>query len=71
MRTITADEIEEMPIQQKIQLVEDVWDSIAKIPENVGIPQWHKQELETRLQAYHQNPKEGSSWDDVKKRIID
>jgi len=71
MKMITASEIAEMPIQQRIQLVEDIWDSIAEIPEAVEIPQWHKQALDQRLEAYHANPSEGSPWKDVKKRILD
>jgi putative addiction module component (TIGR02574 family) len=70
MKSITASEIAEMPIQQRIQLVEDIWDSIAEMPESVEIPQWHKKELEKRLDAYHANPTEGSPWKDVKKRIL-
>jgi putative addiction module component (TIGR02574 family) len=68
VKTITATEIAEMPIQQRIQLVEDIWDSIAEMPEAVKIPEWHKQELEKRLEAYHANPHEGSPWEEVKKK---
>ncbi len=56
-----------MPIQQRIQLVEDIWDSIAGMPQAVEMPEWHKQELENRLAAYHANPKEGSPWQALKK----
>ncbi len=70
MKSITASEIAKMPIQQRIQLVEDIWDSIVDMPEAVEIPEWHKKELEKRLEAYHANPNEGSPWEDVKKRIL-
>ena len=70
MKSISASEIAEMPIQQRIQLVEDIWDSIAEMPEAVEIPEWHRRELEKRLEAYHANPDEGSPWQDVKKRIF-
>ena len=51
MKNIRATDIAGMPIQQRIQLVEDIWDSIAEIPEAVQIPEWHKKELEKRLEA--------------------
>jgi putative addiction module component (TIGR02574 family) len=70
MKSISASDIAEMPIQQRIQLVEDIWDSIADMPEAVEIPHWHKQELEKRLEAYHADPSEGSPWQDIKKRIL-
>ncbi len=70
MKSISASEIAEMPIQQRIQLVEDIWDSIAELPEAVEIPEWHQRELDRRMEAHHANPKEGSPWKDVKKRIL-
>ncbi|MDH5553113.1 MAG: addiction module protein [Nitrosomonas sp.] len=70
MKIMTASEIAEMPIQMRIQLVEDIWDSIAEMPDAMEIPQWHRQELDKRLEAYHANPSEGSPWKDVKKRIL-
>ena len=70
MKSISASDIAQMPIEQRIQLVEDIWDSIAELPEAVEIPGWHKRELEKRLEAYHANPNEGSPWLEVKKRII-
>ena len=42
MKSITASDIAEMSLEQRIQLVEDIWDSIAEIPEAVEIPSWHK-----------------------------
>lgn len=64
-------EIAAMPVKDRIQLVEDIWDSIADLPEPIEIPEWHRDELERRISAYHQNPSEGSPWEEVKKRILD
>jgi len=71
MKTITASDIAGMPVQQRIQLVEDIWDSIAAMPDAVEMPQWHKQELDKRLEAYQENPKDGMEWKEVNKSILD
>lgn len=71
MNTTTLSNIVEMPIQERIQFVEDVWNSIAELPNAVEIPQWHKEKLETRLQSYLENPNKDSTWQEVKKRILD
>ena len=42
MKSITASDIAEMSLEQRIQLVEDIWDSIAQIPEAVEIPSWQQ-----------------------------
>jgi putative addiction module component (TIGR02574 family) len=70
MKTITASDIAAMPIQKRLELVEDIWDSIAEMPEAIEVPEWHKKELDKRLEAYHANPREGSPWKEVKKRIL-
>ncbi len=69
MKTLSAFDIAEMPVDQRLQLVEDIWDSIAELPQSVKIPEWHKEELEKRLEAYHANTEEGAPWHEVRKRI--
>ena len=68
MRTRTAD-ILELSVSERIQMVEDIWDSIAAVPEAVPLSEDQKSELDRRLQAYHQNPDAGSPWSEVKERI--
>jgi putative addiction module component (TIGR02574 family) len=70
MKTISASHIVEIPIDQRIQLVEDIWDSIAEIPQSVKIPDWHKNELEKRLEEFHANPEGVSPWAEIKERIL-
>lgn len=43
------EEILRLPPDQRFQLVEDVWDSLAASPEQIGVPAWHREELERRL----------------------
>jgi putative addiction module component (TIGR02574 family) len=59
----------ELTLSEKLQLVEDLWDSIALVPEQIPILDWQKEELARRKVAYSQNPGSGSSWEAVKERI--
>jgi putative addiction module component (TIGR02574 family) len=70
MGSLSATEIAEMPVQQRIQLVENIWDSISELPESVEIPAWHKEELEKRMQENYKNPTEGFPWSEVMLRIM-
>jgi len=70
MSTRTA-EILELSVAERIQIVEDIWDSIAAVPEAVPLTQEQKKELDRRLEAYHLNPDAGSPWAEVQKRIRD
>ncbi len=59
----------ELALSEKLQLLEDLWDSIAQVPEQIPVLAWQKAELAKRKAAYLQNPNSGSSWEVVKERI--
>lgn len=59
-------EILQLSIAERIQLAEDIWDSIAAFPEAMPLTEAQKEELDRRLQAHTQNPNEGISWDELK-----
>jgi putative addiction module component (TIGR02574 family) len=69
MEKITISDLLELSISERIQLVEDLWDSIATVPEAVSLSEAQKEELDRRLDAYHKNPDAGSPWELVKERI--
>jgi putative addiction module component (TIGR02574 family) len=62
-------DIAELSVAERIQLVEDLWDSLTVTPEAISVTQAQRDELERRLQAYRDNPSEGASWDQVKAGI--
>jgi len=69
MNTLTKADVLSLSVPERIQLVEDIWDSIAEVPEEVGLTDEQKAELDRRLDAYHRNPDEGSPWGLVRERI--
>ena len=62
-------EILQLTIAERIQLAEDIWDSVAAFPEAIPLTDAQKEELDRRLQAYAQNPNEGISWDELKDKL--
>ncbi len=71
MNTISISDILELPVQERIRLVELIGDSIAAVPEAVEISPALKAELEARLAEFEANPDAGYSWDQVKLRLKD
>ncbi|NER47939.1 MAG: addiction module protein [Symploca sp. SIO1A3] len=59
----------ELTLSEKLQLLEDLWDSIALVPEEISLLDWQKEELARRKALYLQNPDSGSSWEIAKERI--
>ena len=69
MSTLRRADILELSVPERIQLVEDIWDSIAEVPESIPLTDEQKAELDRRLDAYHRNPAEGSPWGMIRERI--
>lgn len=68
MNTQLSD-ILQLSVAERIQLVEDIWDSIAIVPDAVTLTEEQNAELERRLEAYQANPSEGISWNDLKTNL--
>jgi putative addiction module component (TIGR02574 family) len=67
--TLKALGIDQMSIPERLQLVEEIWDSIAADADAVPLTDAQRQDLERRLAAHEANPKAGSSWEEVKARL--
>ena len=56
----------ELDRASRLQLVEDLWDSIAGEDASDPLPDWKADELRRRKERYQQHPASGLSWDQVK-----
>ena len=57
---------DELSAEDKIDYVQSLWDRIAASPEELPVPEWHKQIISERLAAYRANPSEGRTWEQVR-----
>jgi len=62
-------DILQMSVAERIQLAEDIWDSIAAVPEALPLTNAERQELDRRLEAYAQNPDEGIPWNELREKV--
>jgi len=70
MKPITVNDLLGLPVKERLRLVEDLWDSIAEVPEAIELSDAQRTALDHRLDAYHENPEIGSPWNEVKERIL-
>lgn len=59
----------QLPIPERIKLVEDLWDSIAVVPEAVKVTGEQMAEIERRLDDYRKDPKKVVSWKEARERL--
>jgi putative addiction module component (TIGR02574 family) len=63
-------ELSRLNKNEKIILVEALWDSIASDPEQVDVPEHHKSILEERLQTLDKDIANGKSWDKIREKYL-
>lgn len=72
--SILMEDVKKMPISERIQLVEDIWDTIATVPsESHGTLKLSKTELaelDRRRDAHQADPTSGSPWKEVRSKLF-
>ena len=59
-----------LSIPERIQLVEEIWDTIAAEADAVELTEEEKRIIDERLEAYHRDPKAGFPWEAVYQKLI-
>jgi putative addiction module component (TIGR02574 family) len=62
-------DILELPVAERVRLVEVIWDSIAAVPEAVPLTEWQREELDRRLAEFEADPDSGSTLEEAFARI--
>lgn len=65
-RTIDLDDIKSLSVDERLGVIEEIWDSLDDDPSPPMISDELKAELERRLAAHRLNPDEGFTWEEVK-----
>ncbi|MFI4860898.1 MAG: addiction module protein [Phycisphaerales bacterium JB063] len=65
----TRDELLRLSPAQRIQVVQDLWDSIADQSGAVALSDAQRAVLDERLAAYEADPDAGSTWEEIRERI--
>lgn len=60
---------DDLPVEDQIDYVQSLWDRIAAKPDQVAVPEWHRQVLEKRLASHEENPEAARPWEEVRDEI--
>jgi putative addiction module component (TIGR02574 family) len=55
--------------QQRLRLVQDIWNSLVSEPESVRIPEMHKRVIDARLAEHDADPQSAISLSEAKVRV--
>ncbi len=71
MSTLATTDYMKLSVSERIQLVEDIWDSIAiEAPESIGLSQTQKLELDRRVAAHRADPTTAIPWEQVRSKLF-
>lgn len=62
--------LKRLPVSERIQLVEDLWDNIVEDSPALGLTPEHIAELDRRLDALEAQPEAGTPWEVAHERIL-
>jgi len=69
MSSPNIEEIVKLSVAERIELVEDIWDSIAATPDSLSVTDAQRQELDRRLADYRDHPDDVRSWQRVRSSL--
>jgi len=58
-----------LSVDEQIDYVKSLWDHIAARPEDVPVPDWHREILAERLAAHHVDKNQGKNWEEFEKDL--
>lgn len=61
--------IDRLSLDDRFLLLEELWDSIAANPDDVPLTDAQAADLQRRLDAFSDDPKAGSPWEEVRDRL--
>ena len=71
MNRAPLDQILDLPAADRVEIVQEIWESLFAHPQAVPVTKAQKDELERRWRAFQSDPDAGEPWEDVKKSLLD
>ena len=62
-------DITSLSTEERLQLLEEIWESVSKTPEAIPLTTAQREELDRRLDELDREGPTGIAWDDVMKSI--
>ncbi len=69
MSVLTTLGLDRLSPEERMSLIEELWESLSANEEQVPVTEAQKADLDKRLEAFQTNPQTGSSWEEVKARL--
>ncbi len=66
---IALEQIRQLPLREKLRLMEEIWDDISREEQDLEVPQWHKEILDERERLLAEGKAQFMDWEEAKRQI--
>ena len=66
MGSVNIQEIAKLTVAERLELVEDIWDTIAAAPDSLPVTEAQRQELDRRMADCREHPDDVRSWQEIR-----
>lgn len=70
MSRVPLDTILDLPTDERVELAQQIWESVHEHPEGVPLTDAQKEDLERRWIAFQADPDEGAPWEEVRASLL-
>lgn len=65
-----VEEILALPVTDRLQALQAIWDSIVEAPESLPVSPSQRDELDRRLKLHQEDPEAALPWEEVRARLL-
>jgi hypothetical protein len=66
---IAIEEIHQLPLREKLLVMEAIWEDLSREEQNLEVPQWHKEVLDERERLLAEGKAHFVDWEEAKRQI--
>lgn len=68
--SILLDKAKDLPVPERIKLVQDIWDTIAAEPAAIKLTREQVEELDRRIEHHQLHPEDSVPWETVRDEAL-
>jgi putative addiction module component (TIGR02574 family) len=61
---------DELSPDEKLEYIQALWDHFAERPEDVPVPDWHREVIAQRLAAYRRGELTARPWSEIREELL-
>ena len=70
MNNLLSEQIMPLTVAERLQLIEEIWNSISNDESEIALTSAQQEEIERRLASYTDSKNQSKSWQEIKQKFV-